>query len=84
MQPEKGITKQGRKLLLLAVLDIYKVYMNPCRMSQKTADLESSRQMLTQVWQPRIAILILSAEVSAGTGLLRANSGVAWDYKKLY
>lgn len=42
----------------------------------KDCSSESSRQMLTRVWQPHIAILILSAEVSAGTGLLRADDGM--------
>lgn len=35
-----------------------------------------SRQMLTQVWKPRIAILSLFAKVSAGTGLLREKEGM--------
>lgn len=35
---KKSITKQGTKLFLQTVLDIYKVYMKLCRMSQKNAD----------------------------------------------
>lgn len=50
----------------------------------KACSLESSRQMLPQVWQPRIATLSLFAEVSAGTGWVRANDGMNMVHKKLY